>query len=431
MQTLLGGRLDVDMEQATSGWAPVMDTSGNGGFVELDRVSARQQLKVFYVDVGQGDAMLIEAEDAVIVIDGGPNQGLKHELDRRLAAARAANVAAGLAPAPMMTIDAVIVTHFDQDHFYGLRPILDSPDYRIERLYHNGLPRYGAGAGMDLDMGTIVNHHDGTRSISTDLTGLAAAQALLDSCGLLTANGNVNNFGRFLQSALNAHAAGRLGSMQRLYRRRLDDPPPVVEAGPDVTLEVLAPVTTKPTGEVRLPVFPDPHDVTTANPTPAPSASHTVNGNSVVLKLTYGSRTFLFGGDINQPAQRYLRQRYGQFAPFAVDVNKACHHGSSDFDVAFLRDVNPHATIFSSGDSGNHDHPLPDAMGAAARHSRGELPLIFSTELIRETGTGGILLGHVNARCNGTDLVIAQKKERPTTRRTWHAFKAPYPGPFA
>ncbi|MDH3422973.1 MAG: hypothetical protein OEN00_08265, partial [Gemmatimonadota bacterium] len=80
---------------------------------------------------------------------------------------------------------------------------------------------------------------------------------------------------------------------------------------------------------------------------------------------------------------------------------------------------------------GSHDHPLPDAMGAAAKHSRGEFPLVFSTELARETGSGGIKFGHINARSNGHTIVIAQKKEKPSLKKKWHSFPLPFAGPFA
>ena len=152
----------------------------------------------------------------------------------------------------------------------------------------------------------------------------------------------------------------------------------------------------------------------------------------MVLRLRYGDRTFLFGGDLNQPAQQYLDERYENLEPFSADVNKACHHGSSDFDLTYLKSVEPDATVFSSGDNGSHDHPLPDAMGAAAKHSRGEFPLVFSTELARETSSsGGIKFGHINARSNGNIIVMAQKKEKPSLKKTWHSFPLPFAGPFS
>jgi hypothetical protein len=46
-------------------------------------------------------------------------------------------------------------------------------------------------------------------------------------------------------------------------------------------------------------------------------------------------------------------------------------------------------------------------MGAAAKHSSGEFPLVLSTELARETDSKGKikLLGHINARSNGSTIV--------------------------
>ncbi len=436
VQTLLGQRLHADPLDVVDGCirvstVPDPDGAVNGGYLALDSLSERQQLKVFYLDVGQGDATLIEAEGALVVIDGGPNRGFFDEMEKRLAALRRADRAVGLPQRQQLLINAVVVSHFDLDHYYGLVRLLESPHYRIGCLYHNGLPRYAAGAGRDLDLGDLVRHQDGSRSIGTDLVDLDSARALLAGGGLRTAGGRDNKFARFLRAAVAAADQGRLGAMRRLYRRDPGGAPVrLADTGPDLHFEVLGPLTTRGSGAVRLPAFPDPHDVSDSNPHPAPSASHTINGNSVVLRLTYGNNSFLFGGDLNQPAQRYLRARYGGGRPFDAEVNKACHHGSSDFDLDYLRAVHPHATVFSSGDNGSHDHPLPDAMGAAARHSRGDYPLVFSTELARETGSGGILLGHINARSNGREVVMAQKKEKPSLKKTWHAFRLPYAGPF-
>ena len=76
---------------------------------------------------------------------------------------------------------------------------------------------------------------------------------------------------------------------------------------------------------------------------------------------------------------------------------------------------------------------LPDAIGAAAKYSRGKNPLVFSTELARDNlSSGQIKFGHINARSNGSIIVMAQKKESPRkSRNPWHTFSVPYPGPFA
>ena len=36
------------------------------------------------------------------------------------------------------------------------------------------------------------------------------------------------------------------------------------------------------------------------------SASHTINGHSVILRLKYGNFSFLFAGDLNEEAERDL-----------------------------------------------------------------------------------------------------------------------------
>ena len=437
VQKLLGARLHVDESDNIDGLVPATDMRDKkgkvrSGFVEANRLSAKQQLKIFYLDVGQGDATLIEAEGAIVVIDGGPNRGFHDDLIKRLKKLRQADLDAGLPARQRLRINAIVVTHFDLDHYAGLIKVLETKDFEIGRIYHNGLPRYSNTAGKDLNLGDLVNHVDGTRSISADLGDIASARQLLSSGDLITAKGNDNKFAKFLRAAVAAFDDDRLGSMKRLVRRNTAGKPAVLpDTGPDLSVEILGPVTTKESGAIRLPVFPDPHSVSKSNPNPSPSESHTINGNSVVLRLVYDKTTFLFGGDLNQPAQRYIAKRYRSLAPFSADVNKACHHGSSDFDLAYLKAVAPDATVFSSGDNGSHDHPLPDAMGTAAKHSHGNFPLVFSTELARETGSDGIKFGHINARSNGNLIVMAQKKEKPSLKKTWHSFRLPFAGPFA
>ncbi len=40
-------------------------------------------------------------------------------------------------------------------------------------------------------------------------------------------------------------------------------------------------------------------------------------------------------------------------------------------------------------------------------------------------------IGHINARSNGTVIVMAQKKDKPSLKKTWHSFRLPFAGPFA
>ena len=429
-QLLLGQRLHVDLSSENNGWVlastvPKEDKQAFTGFIELTRLSQRQQLKVFYADVGQGDATLIEAQDAIIIIDGGPNRGFSEQLEKRLKALQRADEAVGNLPRQTLHVNAIIISHFDKDHYAGLTRLLNNTAFTFGSIYHNGLPRYGEGTDKGVDLGDLSISPHGGKAISTDLRGFDSAQMLIDNDMVLAESGGLNLFGKFLNAAIKAKDQNRLDKFELLVKRRANNQKILPGTGDDIEIEILAPVTTTATGHIKLQAFHDPHKGSTS-----PTSSHTINGNSIVLKLTFGQTTFLFGGDLNQPSQRYLYDRYGNFDRFSADVNKACHHGSSDFDIEYVKAINPMTSVFSTGDNGNYDHPMPDAMGSAARHSQGDFPLIFSTELARETGSR-IHYGHINARSNGDMIVMAQKKESPSIKKTWHSFTLPYAGPFS
>jgi beta-lactamase superfamily II metal-dependent hydrolase len=409
-QQLLGSWLDADLQNVTpGGWVPVADRKGNSGFVRLNQLRDKPLLKVFYIDVGQGDATVVETEDGILVIDGGPSRGLRDWMLQHYDPVIQDN--------GKLQIETVVISHFDKDHDYGITSLLKRPEVHVKRIFHNGLPRYSESQGRDLHLGSI----DPAGDISTDLNDIASAISLRDQ-GLLA-----SKFAEFVDAVEAAHNAGRLGKMEKLYRRNVSQPAPRLTGftAENRHIDVLAPVPVRDQGAVKLPVFGDPHKHGSGGTT-----SHTINGNSIVLCLNYGGFQFLFGGDLNQPAQNYLLGKYPGGAVFSADVNKACHHGSADFEVAYLDAVKPQATVFSSGDNGSYDHPMPDAIGAAARHTDVDFPLVFSTELARETGSGGILYGHINARSNGSKLIMAQRKESATAKKTWYTFPVPYPGPF-
>ena len=69
-------------------------------------------LSVSFLDVGQGDAILIQGPTGIqVLIDGGANQEVLRALGTRL-------------PFYDRSIDAVIATHPDQDHIGGLRDVV-------------------------------------------------------------------------------------------------------------------------------------------------------------------------------------------------------------------------------------------------------------------------------------------------------------------
>jgi hypothetical protein len=116
------------------------------------------------------------------------------------------------------------------------------------------------------------------------------------------------------------------------------------------------------------------------------SASHTINGHSIILRLTYGKFNFLFTGDLNDEAARKLTAAHNRGEiNLQAEVFKVPHHGSADFSGALLQAVAPVVSVISSGDESaqkEYIHPRATIVGALGRYSRLEEPLVFVTELV-------------------------------------------------
>jgi hypothetical protein len=116
------------------------------------------------------------------------------------------------------------------------------------------------------------------------------------------------------------------------------------------------------------------------------SASHTINGHSVVLRLTYGAFHFLFAGDLNEGAEiDLLRAHKDKEINLRSEALKAPHHGSDDFLPEFMGAIAPVVSVISSGDESartEYIHPRATLIGALGKHSRAEEPIIFVTELV-------------------------------------------------
>ncbi len=86
---------------------------------------ASNALEVTFLDVGQGDAILIEApNDVDVLIDGGRTKKILDLLSAEL-------------PFGDDTIDVVIATHPDADHIGGLPFVLDT--YTVDKVFEPGV----------------------------------------------------------------------------------------------------------------------------------------------------------------------------------------------------------------------------------------------------------------------------------------------------
>jgi competence protein ComEC len=86
--------------------------------------SPDEKLHLVACDVGQGDAILIFQGNTQILVDGGPNDAVINCLDHYL-------------PASDRTIEMVVLTHPEKDHYGGLVAVFKS--YRVEAFVSSGL----------------------------------------------------------------------------------------------------------------------------------------------------------------------------------------------------------------------------------------------------------------------------------------------------
>lgn len=345
-------------------------------------------LKVNFVDVQQGDGAVIEAPDGkIILVDGGDNQ-----LFARYLAARFR----GTSEAKPKEIDCILVTHGDADHFAGLTEIHESesnpePKKRLfiapKRVYHNGLVKRPS---TDEDKKTVPEKE------------LLGPTKVVDGETILT--GLVDNpldvpdkrmnlpFRQWKQALAAWNDRGEIEFRSLSFG---DNDAFDFFKGDDLEISVLGPFLTKKGAAVGLKFL--------GNPPKGPrigheslelgekgfkgfSASHTINGHSIVFRLRYGGFSFLFSGDLNDEAGRILARKHqkGEIN-LRSEVFKVPHHGSADFSGALFQMVAPIISVVSSGDESarkEYIHPRATLMGALGKHSRVDEPLIFVTELV-------------------------------------------------
>jgi competence protein ComEC len=85
--------------------------------------------------------------------------------------------------------------------------------------------------------------------------------------------------------------------------------------------------------------------------------SRAQNNDSLVLRLSYGRRTFLLAGDLEKQAEREIVSGMGEGA-LRADVLKVGHHGSKNSTTeGFLARVSPQLALISAGAENTYGHP--------------------------------------------------------------------------
>lgn len=349
--------------------------------------SQNSVLKVNCVDVQQGDGSIIESPDGkVILVDGGDNQ-----LFARYLAGRFRDTTAD----KPKTIDCILVTHGDADHYAGLLEILKSETntnkrkrlfIKPKRYYHNGIVK-----GQGKKNGKNI----------PDIQLLGATKKLDEKTFVVGLKDNLLNVP---DAEMNApfkrwkRALEIYNNRSKIEFRRLqfgDDKAFKFFNKGDLKIEVLGPIVKDVEGQPGLKFLGNPpkgprtgHESLSLSEDEFKgfSASHTINGHSIVFRLVYGDFSYLFTGDLNDEASRFLTTEHnaGRLS-LRSEVFKVPHHGSADFSAAMFAAVSPVVSVVSSGDESSfkeYIHPRATLLGALGKYSRVQEPLIFVTELI-------------------------------------------------
>lgn len=100
-----------------------------------------------------------------------------------------------------------------------------------------------------------------------------------------------------------------------------------------------------------------------------------INENSIVLKITYGSVSYLLTGDAGGDAEKYI---LNNGADIDSDVLKAGHHGSRTSSTSpFLKAVSPNVIVISLGEGNSYGHPHIEAMERFVKFT----DLIYRTDI--------------------------------------------------
>lgn len=400
IELLWGDRVRV-VDQGGDRWK--VKARGVTGFVNPDHLGTKSYLELYFIDVGQGDGVLIRTPDGRhLLIDGGwprksqpTGKNAADFVDWKFFEDYESNT---------ISLDAMICSHNDQDHYGGLWDLLDEKQHEeldaeevhVEAFYHAGLSWWKGASDRTLGPSRSTSNGTMWTRLLGDRDSLLAGLKKTGSQPKLQ-----GEWASFLRKVRDAKTSS--GAPTPVTRLSNAIPfLPGFDVQNDVKIRVVAPVEFQHDGKPAIRKF-------------SGGTSKNTNGNSVLLRLDYKSVRILLTGDLNTVSQQWLLEDYeGNHDVFECDVAKACHHGSGDVSIAFLEKMKPACTIISSGDSEGHDHPRPNIVAASGltgfrsvKKDSLVTPLVFSTELARSIALGKV---HQLDRLDTNNQVVEEVK---------------------
>jgi beta-lactamase superfamily II metal-dependent hydrolase len=375
-ELLWGDRIEVFPGDPVNGRVSAR-ARGQNGFVRETDLGDERLLEVYFIDVGQGDGVLIVTPDGKhILIDGGYNRQVQPHgksaadfVDWKFFKDYGLN---------KITLDCMISSHCDADHYGGLWDLvnpsvkeeLDCDSVEIKKFYHAGVSWWKTASGNK----SVGASKDGY--LTDLLEDKASVVKALKSGAKPKLAGNWANF---LECLADANVdISRLGYSPVKGIGCL----PGFEQGNRVVIKVLGPIESELDGKPVLKDF--------------GNDSENTNGNSLFFRVDFGRVRILLAGDLNKASQQYILEIFkGNRQELSADVAKSCHHGSDDCSYDFLETVHASASVISSGDDESHSHPRPNIVAALGltgykRIDNDELitPLVFCTEISRSVKMG-------------------------------------------
>lgn len=350
---------EVEILSRTKNATRIRFGSRDGWVRGVLRTKPKGLLELAFIDVGQGDACLVTTPARHrILVDGGEIKSAA----RYLASRYWDETVAG----KPVHFDAIVVTHGDADHFEGLNIlVLDAAkdarprkgiNVTASRVFHNGLVKRPASIAEKDRLGRAL------------AKGQRLYAPVVDDPRMVK---DANRVFRRWQKALDA-----LESRAPMVVARLDDSRSNEFAFlGEVGVEVLGPrVERLRNGTLALPLLGDAngHGV---------SAGRTINGHSIVLRLSYGNVVTLLTGDVHASMEDELLGRGSQLR---AEILKVPHHGSDDVSRRFVERVEPLISIVSAGDEDarrDYLHPRANLLAMLGQQRRGAEPVVFVTNL--------------------------------------------------